>query len=215
MNISIIHPSRSRSEIANKVKQEWIDKADNEIEYIFSLDIDDVQATKYEGRSIFNKNRSAIDAINKGAEVAKGDLLIVVSDDFSCPEHWDTLLIEALKGKSDYCAKTLDGLQPTLMTLPIMDRVYYNRFGYIYYPEYRHMFCDQEMTAVAHMLGKAIRLPIFFPHNHYTTGKFKRDAITARNNATWQQGEKLFNERLKFNFGIQNPVIQYSQIKWR
>ena len=215
MNISIIHPSRSRAEIANQVRKEWLNKADNEIEYIFRLDIDDKQETKYEGRSIINKNRSAIDAINRGAEYASGDLFIVVSDDFSCPEHWDTLLIEALKGKSDYCVKTQDGLQPTLMTLPIMDRVYYNRFGYIYYPEYRHLFCDQEMTAVAHMLGKAIRLPIFFPHNHYTTGKFKPDAITTRNNATWQQGEKLFNERLKFNFGIENPVIQYSQIKWR
>ena len=140
-------------------------------------------------------------------------MFIVVSDDFSCPEHWDTLLIEALNGKSDYCVKTQDGLQPTLMTLPIMDRVYYNRFGYIYYHEYRHLFCDQEMTAVAHMLGKAISLPILFPHNHYTTGKFKRDSITARNNSTWQQGEKLFNERLKMDFGIENPVIQYSQIK--
>lgn len=215
MNISIIHPSRSRSEIANKVRREWLDKADNEIEYIFSLDSDDIQNTKYDGLCIYNTNRSAIDAINRGAEVATGDLFVVVSDDFGCPEHWDTLLLEALKGKSDYCVKTQDGLQPTLMTLPIMDRVYYERFGYIYYHEYRHLFCDQEMTAVAHMLGKAIILPILFPHNHYTTGKFKRDAITARNNATWQQGEKLFNDRLKFNFGIENPVIQYSQIKWR
>lgn len=215
MKITCIHPSRSRAVIANKVRQEWLSNADNDIEYIFSLDIDDAQATKYEGDCIFNKNRSAIDAINRGAEVATGDLFVVVSDDFSCGAGWDTLLIEALQYKSDYCVKTQDGLQPTLMTLPIMDRVYYERFGYIYYPEYRHLFCDQEMTAVAHMLGKAISLPILFPHNHFTTGKFKRDAITARNNATWQQGEKLFNERLKFNFGIDNPVIQYSQIKWR
>jgi len=215
MKISIIHPSRSRAEIANKVRAEWLSKADTDVEYIFSLDNDDIQNTKYDGDCIYNNNRSAIDAINKGAEVAKGDLLIVVSDDFSCPEHWDTLLIEALQGKSDYCVKTQDGLQPTLMTLPIMDRVYYDRFGYIYHPSYRHMFCDQEMTAVAHMLCKAITLPLLFPHNHYSTGKFKKDAITLRNNATWQQGEKLFNERLTTNFGIENQVIQYSQIKWR
>jgi len=215
MKISIIHPSRSRSEIANKVRTEWLDKADSDIEYIFSLDFDDIQATKYDGNCIFNHNRSAIDAINRGSEIATGDLFIVVSDDFSCPEHWDTLLLEALKGKSDYCVKTQDGLQPTLMTLPIMDRVYYERFDYIYHPDYRHMFCDQEMTAVAHMLGRAITLPILFPHNHYTTGKFERDAITARNNATWGQGERVFNERLKFNFDIENPVIQYSEIKWR
>jgi len=214
MKISIIHPSRARALIANQVRTEWLNKADKDVEYIFSLDNDDIQNTRYDGDCIYNNNRSAIDAINKGVEIATGDLLIVVSDDFGCPEHWDSLLIESLKGKSDYCVKTQDGLQPTLMTLPIMDRVYYDRFGYIYHPEYRHMFCDQEMTAVAHMLGKAITLPLVFPHNHYTTGKFKKDAITARNNATWVQGETVFNERLKSNFGIENPVMNYSDIKW-
>lgn len=214
MKISIIHPSRSRATIANQVRTEWLTKADGIVEYIFSLDNDDIQNTKYDGDCIYNNNRSAIDAINRGAEYALGNLLIVVSDDFSCPEHWDTLLLESLQGKSDYCVKTQDGLQPTLMTLPILDKKYYDRFGYIYHPDYRHMFCDQEMTAVAHMLGKAITLPLVFPHNHYTTGRFERDAITLRNNATWQQGEKVFNERLKTNFGIENPVMNYSDIVW-
>ncbi len=215
MKISIIHPSRSRSAIANKVRAEWLDKADGNIEYLFSLDYDDMQATLYDGECIFNKNRSAIDAINRGAEHVQGDLLIVVSDDFSCPKHWDSLLIWALQGKSDYCVKTKDGLQPTLMTLPIMDRVYYERFNYIYYPDYKHMFCDQEMTAVAHMLGKAVTLDLEFTHNHFSTGRFKKDAITVRNNATWVQGETLFNHRLKTNFGIENPVMNYTDIKWR
>jgi hypothetical protein len=76
------------------------------------------------------------------------------------------------------------------------------------------MFSDQEMTAVAHMLGKVITLPLVFPHNHYSTGKFERDAVTLRNNATWQQGERVFNERLKSNFGIEFPVCKYSDIVW-
>jgi hypothetical protein len=214
MIVTCIHPSRSRAAIANKVRTEWLNKADNDIEYIFSLDNDDSQGTLYDGYCIYNNNRSAIDAINKAAEVATGDLFVVVSDDFDCPKHWDSLLIENLQGKSDYCVKTQDGLQPTLMTLPIMDRVYYERFGYIYHPDYRHMFCDQEMTAVAHMLGKVITLPLMFPHNHYTTGKFVKDKITIRNNATWQQGERVFNERLKTNFGIEFPVCKYSDIVW-
>jgi hypothetical protein len=214
MKITIVHPSRQRAAIANKTRQEWFLNCDNDIEYIFSLDNDDIQGTLYEGNCIYNNNRSAIDAINKAAEIATGDLFVVVSDDFSCPVGWDNLLIWGLQSKSDYCVKTQDGLQPTLMTLPIMDRVYYERFGYIYHPDYLHMFCDQEMTAVAHMLGKVITLPLVFPHNHYTTGKFKRDAVTLRNNATWQQGERVFNERLKTNFGIEFPVCKYSDIVW-
>jgi hypothetical protein len=214
MKITIIHPSRSRAAIANQIRTTWLNKADGLVEYIFSLDYDDVQSTLYDGHCIYNNNRSAIDAINRCAEIASGDLFVVVSDDFDCPNHWDSLLINELQNKSDYCVKTQDGLQPTLMTLPIMDRVYYERFGYIYHPDFLHMFVDQEMTAVAHMLGKAITLPLVFPHNHYTTGKFERDAITLRNNATWQQGEKVFNEHLKTNFGIENPVCKYSDIVW-
>jgi len=215
MKISIIHPSRSRSAIANKVRAEWLDKADGNIEYLFSLDFDDMQATQYDGKCIFNKNRSAIDAINRGAEHVEGDLFVVVSDDFSCPDHWDSLLIWALQGKSDYCVKTKDGLQPTLMTLPIMDRVYYERFGYVYYPEYYHLFCDQEMTVVAHYLGRVVNVDLLFPHNHHTTGKFKKDAISIKNDRSWSQGENLFDKRKLHNFGIEDPICTYESIKWR
>ena len=214
MKITCIHPSRSRAAIANQVRTEWLNKADGIIEYIFSLDNDDIQGTLYEGNCIYNDNRSAIDAINKAAEVATGDLFVVVSDDFSCPDHWDSLLMHELQGKSDYCVKTQDGLQRTLMTLPILDRVYYERFGYIYHPDYLHMFCDQEMTAVAHMLGKAVTLHLLFPHNHYSTGKFIMDKITLKNNATWIQGEKVFNRRKLSNFGISDPVMKYTDILW-
>jgi hypothetical protein len=222
MKISIIHPSRGRSEKAYTTVRDWTTKADNynDIEYILSIDDSDTCAYTFLPltglvKILISNNRSAIDAINNAAKVATGDLLIVVSDDFGCPEHWDTLLLEALEAKSDFLVKTQDGLQPTLITLPIMDRAYYNRFGYIYHPDYLHMFSDQEMTAVGHMLGRVVGLDLEFPHNHYSTGRNDRDAISRRNDATWAQGEKLFNERLKTNFGIEKPVMAYSNIKWR
>jgi hypothetical protein len=221
MKISIIHPSRGRAEKAFHTYQRWANNADGEVEYILSLDndfCDDYYLQFFYVDHLIKvclmTNRSAIDAINNAAKKATGDLLIVVSDDFDCPEHWDTLLLEALAGQSDFLVKTKDGLQPTLITLPIMDRAYYNRFGYIYHPDYRHMFSDQEMTAVGHMLGRVVTLDIEFPHNHYTTGRNERDAISRRNDATWSQGERLFNERLKTNFGIENPVMAYGDIKW-
>jgi hypothetical protein len=86
-----------------------------------------------------------------------------------------------------------------------MDRTYYNRFGYIYYPEYRHMFCDTEMSHVGALLGRTITSNIVFPHRHYTTGAMKRDAVNVRNDSTWTQGEQLYIERVKTNFGIENP----------
>ena len=214
MKITCIHPSRQRAAIANKVRTEWLNKADGIVEYVFSLDNDDIQGTLYEGNCIYNNNRSAIDAINKAAEIATGDLFVVVSDDFDCPEHWDSLLINELQGKDDYCVKTQDGLQPTLITLPIIDRKYYDRFGYIYNPIYTHMYADTEMTVVAHYLGKVINLDLFFEHKHYSTGKFKMDKISMRNNSSYPSGKKIYEQRMKENFGIQNPVCKYSDIVW-
>ena len=39
--------------------------------------------------------------------------------------------------------------------------------------------------------------------------------INVKNDLTWAQGQNLFNERLKTNFGITEPVMAYTDIKWR
>lgn len=217
MKISIIHPSRGRPVQAFQTMNKWIGNADSDIEYVIVCDTDDPSLSGYLTPNEFiihGFHKSAIEAINAGARIINGDLIIVVSDDFDCPLHWDTLLLQALEGKEDFCVKTKDGIQRTLMTLPIMDRKYYERFGYIYHPDYLHMFCDQEMTAVAHMLGRNIDVNITFPHNHYSTGKFKKDAISVKNDSTWIQGQTVFNHRKLKNFGIKNPVKPYSAIRW-
>lgn len=224
--ISIIHPTRNRPKNAFLTANKWVQKADrinNDIQYILSVDENDMSDYSLFLNNIYRQNQvflrhsnvSAIDAINNAAKISTGDILIVVSDDTDCPEHWDKLLLDALKGKSDYCAKTDDGLQPTLITMPIMDRVYYERYGYIYNPDYEHMFCDQELTAVAIMTGKYIKLLLSFPHDHYTTGRTERDEINIKNDATWHQGETLFNQRKAINFGIEKPVVPYESILWR
>lgn len=218
MKISLIHPSRGRAAIAKQVYDEWMGKADNpdEIQYVLSVDSDDPLLNEYD--RVFanskvtwyeNNNHSAIEAINNAAKVATGDILLVCSDDFSCPEHWDTQLLTYLKGKSDFVVKTADGLQPWIITLPIMDRVYYERFGYVYYPEYKHLFCDTEMTCVGDLLDKTILVPMLFQHNHYTqAGGIKKDAISVKNDATWGQGERLYIERIKRNFDLPESEIK-------
>lgn len=225
MKISVIHASRSRPQQCYDVVKKWIQRADiprnHELEYIVSIDFDDdiekyyPIEKEYWAQLVVQENKSAIEAINWGAKHATGDVLISVSDDTDCPDKWMSKLIELICGKSDFCAKAEDGIQPTLVTMPIVDRLFYERYGYIYNSDYKHLFCDQELTAVAMMTGKYIKLPLTFPHLHYSIGGMKKDAINIKNDATWVQGETLFNERLKSNFGIENPVMEYKEIKWR
>lgn len=222
MKISVIHPSRGRHQQAYRTAKNWISKADNRFDYFLSFDSDeqDVYCRQFELYQdvivgLNGTNKSAIEAINKAALLVITDLFVVISDDFEAPEHWDTLLLQALEGKSDFCAKTDDGLQPTLITMPIMDRVYYERYGYVYHSDYLHMFADQELTAVAMMTGKYIKLDLSFPHLHYSTGKSPKDEVNVRNDMTWKQGQRLFDRHLENNFGIESPVMAYTDIQWK
>lgn len=234
MKISVIYPSRSRPEQAEKTLSKWIESASSKyfIEWIVSIDTDDVLLSKYKSifdshksyfdsqlkgknlKLIINNNHSAIEAINKAASIATGDLLIVISDDFDCYYGWDVSLLQELSGKSDFVLKTKDGIQKTLVTLPIMDRKYYERFGFVYNPAYKHMGCDVELTAIAIMTGKLLYSDLVFPHLHYSTGLSPKDAINEKNDLTYQHGDEVLARHKVNNFGIENPLITYDQIQW-
>lgn len=213
MKISLIHPSRERPQLAMTAANKWLSSAHNpdNIEYILSIDRDDPYISEYNAwqhtivGSLLNIGGSttAIQAINMGAEVATGDLFVVMSDDFDCPQYWDKLLLDALEGKEDFVVKTDDGCQEWIITLPIMDRKYYERFGYIYSPTYEHMFVDTHMTHVADLLDRKIILPIKFHHLHYTQqGGAPYDKVNEKNNNTWFEGEAAYLEGVRNNFGL-------------
>lgn len=223
--ISIIHPSRQRPQMAYETYKKWMTQCvhTNEVEYILSVDNDDptLQSYNWEFKNAldvtfhYNNNRSAIDAINYAAQFAKGNIFIVVSDDFDTFFAWDEFLLEKLKDYCDFIVKTNDGYLGNnwLITLPILDREYYNRFEYIYYPEYKHLWCDTEMTVVGKMLGKIIDLQHFtdkvFKHNHHTMGLMEKDEIAVKNDATWDQGKSLFLERYDADFYINQDEIVF------
>lgn len=206
--ISLLHPSRGRSGKAYITYSNWIRKAGNKenIEHILSLDVDDLELDRYKllfqnSTILINNNTCAVQATNEAAKVAKGDILIMLSDDFDCPESWDKIIEDAIEtGK---LLKVFDGTQRWIVTLAIMDRKYYEKYGYFYYPEYKHLFVDTDLTHKAELEGRLIfRNDIVFTHNHYTTGRSKKDATTERADATWKQGENLYLRRCKEKFGL-------------
>jgi glycosyltransferase involved in cell wall biosynthesis len=214
MKISIIHPSRNRPEQASETAKHWLSNMFsvlNLADYNLSIDLDDTTINEYktnfvEGFNIIMSNNTCVvDAANVGAKQAKGDILVLVSDDFECYPDWDIDLINHFTEHKNNVLKTNDGLQGWIVTLPIMDRAYYESCGYIYYPEYKHMFCDTEMTHKAELEGKLHkRMDLLFKHNHYTQGETKKDEVNDKANATWEQGEKIYLERIKNCFGISN-----------
>lgn len=214
MKVSILHPTRSRPQKSMHTITEWLRLAGSgvDIEIIVSIDDDDPHAHAYEshyaGILIKNKNRSAVDAINKAAEKCTGDLIVVVSDDFACPKGWNLTLERLMKGRQNWLLKTFDGMQKWVVTLPIMDRYYYERFGYVYHPSYLHMFCDTELSHVADVTRRLlIRNDINFIHNHYSVMKQAKDAVSLRADQTWNHGKKIYLDRLvKKRFDLPEEV---------
>lgn len=209
--ISIIHPSRNRPRQALKTINEWLGfaKDKSQIEYILSVDRSDKDLIAYKRlcsesgiKCSIGNNKSAIEAINGAAKITTANILLVVSDDFGAFQDWDEKLLMEVEGKEDWILKTQDGIQDWIITLPILDRKYYDRFGYVYNPGYRHLFCDTEMTSVADLTGRKLTSDLFFEHRHYSVKKSRKDLINVKNDNTWKQGEKLYNERKAINFGL-------------
>lgn len=211
--ITIIHPSRGRPHKSYATISKWIARAGMPIEVVVSLDIDDIELQKYvelysgfgeSGHTVMSsRNRSAIDAINNAMKEAKGDLFVVVSDDTDCPNKWAVRLAAYTKGLRDFVLKTDDGIQRRIITMPIFDRVYYNRFGYVYNPEYGHLFVDAEYSDVAYKLKRVVtKMALKFPHNHYSRRREQPDAIHLKNEATYTQDKATYLRRKKINFGL-------------
>jgi hypothetical protein len=203
--ISIIHPTRSRPERSYNTIKKWREKAGCDLEEIISVDSDDTELAAYVGffgvRLLVNPNKSAIEAINNAAKVATGDIMIVVSEDSDCPDNWGKKILDVTRGREDWLLSTNDGVQNhRIITMPIMDRKYYNRFGYIYYPEYLHMCADEELTRVGQILGRIIKCDLKFPHLHYSITGEERDEVHKKNDATLEFGRHLFRKRKRKRF---------------
>jgi hypothetical protein len=213
-SLSITHHSRGRAQIAHKTAMKWILDLSLKYkwEYIMSVDETDPILEEYISNSkdapyilIVNDNKTSIEAMNVAASKTQHNLIVTISDDVDCFPNWDEWLMVNLEGKEDFVVKTWDGIQSYLITMPILDRKYYNRFNYIAYPGYKHLFSDNEFTEVAHILGKVIDLQDWehmFKHNHPIMGVTERDSIYDKNNSSWNQGENLFNERKQMNYGL-------------
>lgn len=178
----------------------------HEYEYIFSVDSSDPQLAAYSGfgsveelkgcKIVVSDNKNLVEASNAGAKQASGDIFVLISDDFLCYKDWDLRVVDAFQGRiPGQVLKTFDGVQKWIVTLPIMDRAYYERCGYFYNPAFSHMFVDTYMTHRADIEGRLImRNDLYFRHAHYSTGENQKDAVSIKADATWDQGEKAYFE---------------------
>lgn len=219
MKISLLHPSRGRAEQAHKTFMHWLlcSSLQTHIEHVLSVDEDDAELSRYhllftKSVMVVNPNKNLVEAANHAAKICTGDIIVLISDDMLCPDNWDVILKEIHAEHKNYLLKTFDGVQKWIVTLPIMDRAFYEENGYIYHPDYTHMFCDTDLTHKADLENKLIvRNDIVFTHAHYSTGAREKDAINQKADSSLQDGEVIYLRRCREKFGIE-PKLGFNDI---
>jgi hypothetical protein len=212
---SLCYTSRRPDCLADVVRR-WLESAaaPHDVEIVVALDADDV-ASRAAATNLPPTVRVVIQEVvpgncvlgwNAAAAQARGLVLIVISDDFFPPPQWDAALL-ALPPKGwpqgEYAVHVRDGDASVIMTIQILTRRRYRRFGFLFYPGYRSMTCDREFTERAYDDGIVIQAPqLLFEHRHWMTGARERDGLDVVHSAPERTttGRELMQRRLPRGF---------------
>jgi hypothetical protein len=218
--ISLIHSTARLPDGWQEACDTWLERADSPqyVEYTLCTDepLDrvfdiaspaDAQKKRYGSfRYAVNHDRKcAVDGWNAAAAVATGKLLITVSDDWFPPEHWDTELLKCipdLDGEYVLDVDNQDG-STELMPFSLLTRKYYDRFGFVFYPEYLGMMADWDYTKVARQLGVVINAKhLKFEHKNPEAGTAEWDEVYQhqRRKEAQRIGEAVFARRAECGF---------------
>jgi len=164
MKILFKYATRSRPSLFHRGIESIINNMSNDNFHILvSVDKDDSSSnylTIYKNTTIKKgTSLNKVDAINRDLQnyYYDWDILVNMSDDMMFTrKDFDKIIRDSFCDKNylDQCIHFPDGNRLDLITMAIMGREYYKRFGYIYNPEYKSLYCDNEMTDVAKILNR-------------------------------------------------------------
>jgi hypothetical protein len=219
MKILIKFPTRSRKEKFFKVLDMYYSFANNLdlIHFQISIDEDDLTMNNDEVISKFGnyknltctvgKSESKIHAVNRDIIVSDWDIVLLASDD----------MIPKIKGYDDIVRTKMselypdtdgilwfnDGNRKDLNTLCILGREYYKRFNYIYHPDYKSLWADNEFMVVGNILKKQTFIDqVIIHHEHPDWGYGGGDQIHRLNSMNNNYDMQVFVRRQSNNFGL-------------
>ena len=185
--------------------------------YTIGLTIDDDDSTTLNSHQLVDvlqsdqikvnpgRSSSKVHAINRGMAGWSGDIVVNMSDDMRFIKRgFDGDIIQAFQGERDQFIHFPDGhVNQVLPTMSIMDRSYHERFNYIYHPDYKSLWCDNEAMDVAQQLGryKYIDLQIFSHEHPAWTGE-PADALLMHTESFFGTDQETYKRRSKLGFPI-------------
>ena len=223
LRLLIKFPTRGRPDKFFSVLDKYVEMATNlsKIGFVISLDHDDIsmnnkaiidRLNEYKSRIkiayFFGSNKTKIQACNADLDKINGwDIVMLASDD----------QIPIIKGYDDIIRSDMneyfrdmdgalwysDGGQNNINTLSILGKKYFDRFNYIYHPDYVSLWCDNEHTDVATQLKRIYRSDkIIIEHQHPVYQKTNYDELYVRNESYFNIDKVTYYERKERNFDL-------------
>jgi hypothetical protein len=180
---------------------------DDDDESMSPSEVDQIFRTFKNVKVIYGNSNSKIHAINRDIELVDDwDIVLLASDDMVPKvKGYDNVIRDKMKENypdTDGVLWFNDGHQGNkLNTLSILGKKYYERFGYIYYPEYKSVWSDNEFMMVGNLLGKQTYFDeVIIEHEHPDWGYGNRDVIHQINSNNENHDKLLFMKRKENNF---------------
>ena len=180
---------------------------DNDDEEMNSPEVVNIFSTFKNIKYVYGDSTSKIHAINRDLETEnEWDIVLLASDDMTPKvKGYDNIIRNKMKEhypETDGILWFNDGHQgTTLNTLSILGKKYYERFNYIYYPEYKSMWSDNEFMSVGNILEKQTYFDeVIIEHEHPDWGFGGKDSIHIKNVENETHDKNLFLNRQSNKF---------------
>jgi uncharacterized protein YerC len=222
MKLLIKFPTRGRKDKFFSTLDKYYEYCKNidNMDFLISLDEDDNEMNNTEVlkklsnykniKVVVGLSKSKIDAVNRDLN--------------NYNKHWDVVLlasddmIPTIKGYDDIIRDNMmfnypdtdgilffnDGFQGNkLNTLCILGKKYYERFNYIYHPDYKSCWSDNEFMVVGNILKRQSYIDqVIIRHEHPDWGYGNIDYVHNNNVKDWHHDNDIYNKRLINNFYI-------------
>ena len=172
-------------------------------------DVEDIFNTFKNVKVIYGTSNSKIHAVNRDIELVNDwDIVLVASDDMTPKvKGYDNIIRNKMKefySDTDGILWFNDGFQgEKLNTLCVLGKKYYERFNYIYHPDYKSCWSDNEFMEVGKILKKQTYIDsVIIKHEHPDWGYGNRDQIHTNNINDYQYDLEVYNRRKEINFEL-------------
>jgi len=207
---SLVHASARLPQGWLAAHDAWITNCDQveKIEYILCVDTADKDQWPFSlGPILLVENtgkQDAVSAWNCAAAASTGKFIIQVADDLYPPPHWDTELLKVIPDlDGEYVIEvrtgtSLDDEWRRCMAHSFLTRKYYERYGYLFHPEYEGMYADDEFTEKARRDGVVVDARhLLFEHRHWIGTTVPFDDIYKRQNSQerYDRGLEILGRR--------------------